>query len=149
SDYETFYQIMKRQSYQQRVSVPKLYLYSGSVRKCFLLESRSEMTFILDRQMIDGLDQLESEELVKWLLNFRKNKESWLQTKGMAFNSLLIIFIYKLSELMSFGKEELYKLFSFIFLTLNKPFMEFIEWMTKSKEKQEATESLKTLFYRS
>lgn len=149
ADYESFFQAMKRESYHRFSTTPKLYLYSGNIRKCFLLEARGQMSFVLDRQMIDEMNNEEILELVSFLIEIKKDKSYWLQTKGMAINSVVAFLIYKTSHSLSFGRAKETKLFTFLGFTLFKPLMEIIEWLTKSKQKKTASEALKTLYFKS
>lgn len=80
TDRPVFYQAIKNQAYKNHTSEPKVYLYSGSSKKCFVIESGGRWSIVLDRNLVSSMGQSEIFALIDYLYRYRKTGHAWIQT---------------------------------------------------------------------
>jgi len=148
ADHWQFFQALNSEIYRSFEKIPKVYLYSGLGEKCFVLESRSEWSIVLDRNLLSSLSDEQIQSLVKYLVKFKKQGNVLLQTKGMGLTSVVIRSIYWLSGLMAFSRDSnFFKTLVFIGLVLIKPIIDFLLIISKSKKRIECGECLRSIFF--
>lgn len=136
TDEQRLFQCIKNYSYRSNMVAPKVYLYSGSKRRCFILESRQDWSIVLDRELQKNMSTRQVEELVEYLFMLKATGRFWFQTKAMG----IIAFSYKaitwLMRNLFFlnPRRPLYRTFKIFSLSLIRPVLLPFEYFGKQQK---------------
>jgi len=124
ADEQETFQCLKNESYKSFEKVPRIYLYSGNSISCLILEARNEWTVVMNRKLMRMLDLKQRESLAAFLFSYKKNMNSWYQTKMIG----LIIMNIKLNHWIFSNvflinqKSHLFRILSVFSLSMTRPF---------------------------
>src|SRR5690606_6953432 len=83
ADNYSFFRVIKSSVFNAVDTMPKVYLYSGSQAKAFVLQSRKNWSIAIDRKLLESLSHEEMRALVNFLIENKKSGKAWFQTKSM------------------------------------------------------------------
>lgn len=146
-DSQEFFQHLKNESYKSFSSFPKVYLYPGNSLKCFVLESRSEWSIVMDRDLKNKMSPEQERDLASYLMNFHREGVAWRLTKAYGLCALMLSLNHFLWTRVVLLKEESnsYRVANFVSLALMKPFFEAALAPGRLKIKVEARSSLESI----
>lgn len=146
TDENTMFQVLKNNAYKNRCSIPRVYVYDGQSEHCFLFESLTRWTMVLDKTLLSQLDYEATEELVEFYYAYHLGvKRGYLKTKALGICVLFYTLIYKFFAALFFQKthNRYFKAAMSFFVIMFKPFIWPFEALLKSKRKITAGVSLK------
>lgn len=147
ADSQMLFQSLKSETYRRRESFPSVYLYSGHRVKVFVLNARSNWSIVIDRALLKSLNQEQVDALVSYLIDYKRNGQSELQTLGMGIATVTLRSIYWFWNKIGLNPEKKsYKVCVFISCLFIKPVIEIIYNLTKSRAKIECSHALKSIF---
>lgn len=134
TDEHHFFQILKNNAYKNRVHVPKVYLYDGNLENCFLFESFSSWTIVLDKRLLERLNDESMEKLVEFFYRYHiKEGKGFLKTKAMGVSVVFYLSIYWLLKnlFLHKTKSRFFKAFAGFVIIMTRPFMYPFEFILK------------------
>lgn len=136
TDYSNIFQCVKNQCYKTKEPLPKIYLYSGNQLKAFVLESRNEWTIVLDRRLVNMLDEAQTKSLVKYLFEFKMSGLALVQTKVMGIFVLIFNIIHLIFTKLFFLNESsrFFKVLLALIFALVGPIIKPLELLGKRKK---------------
>jgi len=147
ADSQMLFQSLKSETYRTRESFPSVYLYSGHRVKVFVLNARNGWSIVIDRKLLKSLNQEQVDALVSYLVEYKKNGQSELQTLGMGIATVSLRSIYWFWGKIGLKTDgRAYKICVFISCLFVKPMIEIIYALTKSKTKIECRDALKSVY---
>lgn len=149
ADHKVLFQVIKGQCFRNFINMPKVYLYSGTRMKPFVLDHGNEWTILLDRNLIKEMDEEHLLSLIDFLIKIKNSGKARVQTKGMGMVAVILKLNYWfLENILLLNKEtKIYRIICFISLVFVKPLLEFIFWVTSNKSYYLANDSLKSAYY--
>lgn len=147
ADSQLLFQALKSETYRTHENLPSVYLYSGHRVKAFVLSSRDKWSIVLDRTLVKTLSQEQLEALVNYLIRYKKNGQSKVQTLGMGVSSVILKMNYWFWDLFGFKTtSKLYRIGIFLACILIKPLIDIISKLTLNSEKIICQDSLKSIY---
>jgi hypothetical protein len=149
TDEQLLFQNVKNVSYKTYEKRPCVYLYSGQKLNCFVFESRNEWAIVIERRLLDKLDNSQLESLVSFLYEYKKNNSAWYQTKAMGICALIYSNVYWILGNLLFldPSSKLFKTLSVFTLAMLRPLTGPIESFAKNNKEISVDENLKSIFY--
>jgi hypothetical protein len=149
TDKQLLFQNVKNVSYKTYEKLPCVYLYSGQKLNCFVFESRNEWAIVLERRLLDKLDNEQLESLVSFLYEYKKNNTAWYQTKAMGICALVYSTVYwTLKNLLFLNpNSKMFKTLSVFTLAMLRPLTGPIENFARNNKEISVDENLKSIFY--
>ena len=93
TDHQELFQCIKNNSYTSTERKPRVFLYSGNIKCCFVFESKKEWSVVIDRKLINSIDETQISGLVDLIYKFKKSGHAWFITKILGICSLMFNFI--------------------------------------------------------
>lgn len=147
ADHQSLFQALKSETYREHEKFPKVYLYSGHRVKAFVLNSRDTWSVVLDRSLIKSLNQEQVEALVNYLIRYKKETNSKIQTLGMGVSTVIIRLNYWFWGKFGFDQSKrAYKSCVFISFIMIKPLIDIVLKMTKNHKKVNCIYALKSIY---
>lgn len=149
ADNKSLFQVFKGQCFNNYISMPKIYLYSGFRMKAFALDSGKDWVVVLDRNLIEGMNEEQLNSVVDFLLKIKMSNLARVQTKGMGVVAVILKLNYWFLESVLFMRKgtKSYRVVCFISLMFVKPLLEFIFWITSINKSYPCLDSLKSTYY--
>lgn len=148
-NHQYLFQSFKSEGYKNSEKTPKVFLYNGHAKKCFVFESRGEWTVLLDRRLVREISQEEVTDLVSFVYELKRRGIPWYQTKAMGLCAITFKLVSFLLGKVLFlnSKGHLYRVLSIFLLTLMRPLISPIEYFAKKEKSVEAREGLRAIYY--
>lgn len=96
TDEQKLFQRLKNEAYKSFEKVPKVYLYSGNSKRCFILQSRKNWNLVIERSFLKKLGDQEVEALIEFLFRYKKSNDSEVQVKAIGIMVIAYFLIYSL-----------------------------------------------------
>ena len=140
-------QAIKNQRYKNFQAMPRVYLYSGHMKNCLILDARREWSIIIDRQLIEILESEQIEDFVEMLFKIKMSNVPWLQTKLLGIILFLKACIYLTFHQLKKIKKLKYIYYSFVvfFISLLKPIIVPLELLSRKGFEVSLSENMKPL----
>jgi hypothetical protein len=145
TDHQELFQNIKTNVYQNFKKTPKVYLYDGTFKNCFLLESRGEWIIVLDRKLLADMSSSAIEDLIVFLFNYHHTGMAFLRTKILGLCVLFYNILYWGMDKIFFLKpnSKLFKTLSIFVFMMARPVLAPMELFLNKKRKVPAKESLR------
>ena len=137
TDEHRLFQIIKNNTYKYKGQIPKIYVYDGNFENCLLLESRNKWTIVLDKKMLESIDDVALGDLVEFLFKYYKNGLGLIKTKALGISVLFYGFVFWFVRNLLFLKtnSKLFKTISAFILIMTRPLLFPLEVILKRKKK--------------
>lgn len=129
---------VKSISYTKSIKRPKLYIYEGSYKSCFVVGSLFGWSILLEKSLLENLADAQKYELISGVIDIKKKNPNFLKTFGLA----LQVIILRLLDF--FNIKSLTTAIHFFFGPVNK----LIEKLTNPKLKGKLSKGLQEFYYR-
>jgi hypothetical protein len=148
TDHQELFQNIKTNVYQNFKKSPKVYLYDGSFKNCFLLESSGEWVIVLDRKLLEDMSSATIEDLITFLFEYHHTGKGFLKTKVLGLCVLFYnIFYWGLEKvLLLHPNSKIFKTLSFFIFMMARPLLAPMELFLSKERRVSASESLKPYF---
>lgn len=146
TDENMLFQVLKNQAYTNSTQLPRVYVYDGNSENCFLFQSLRNWTIVLDKNLLEGLDQEATEGLVEFFYLYHKTvRRAYIKTKALGICVLFYALIYKIFTNLFVGKtnNRVFKAIMSFFIVMFRPFILPFETILRSKKRLNADHSLK------
>lgn len=120
TDEQELFQRIKNEVYKTDLPSPRIYLYGGNSKNCFVTESRGSWSVVIDKKLLKSLSEEELEAFVKFLFQYKLKAAALLQTKVMGLSSLLFLAVTALIRNLLWFVGIIYLLMIFQFLPVVK-----------------------------
>ncbi len=141
------FQAIKNQRYKNFQTMPRVYLYTGHMKNCLILEARNEWSIVIDRKLMDILEAEQVEDFVEMLFKIKMSNVPWLQTKLLGIIIFLKTCVYlTFHQLKKFQKlKYIYYSFVVFFISLLKPIIAPLEAWSRRGFQVSLPENMKPL----
>ncbi len=147
ADNQSFFQVLKTETYKELEDMPKVYVYTGHKVKAFVLNLRGEWSIVIDRKLLENVSEIQSRALVKYLLRVKNTQASKSQTIGMGTSAAIIKFNYWIwQRVIIRSKGKALRLCVFLSLIMLKPLIEIILKISVNRESIFAEDELKPIY---
>lgn len=149
ADQQKLFQNIKASSYKTYTKAPKVYLYSGSYKNCFVLDSETEWSIVLDKTLLAELDPEAQMNLVEYFYKVKKINNTYFATKALGicvlFYSSFFWFLQNIFLLNPNSKG--FRVLAFFTIFITKPVLIPIEKLIGRMNLVEARVGLKPFYY--
>ena len=148
TDEHVLFQALKNESYKKKIPTPKVYLYTGFEKKCFIFQSRSEWTIVLERSLLAVLNDAQKREFAGFVYLFKDTNMALVQTKVMGVCTLLFVSLQILLRRFFFLKPKsgVFKVLYVFLLGLIRPLILPIELLGKKTQPIRVGLDLKSIY---
>ena len=149
TDQQELFQCIKNESYKSFEKLPRVYLYSGLKKTCFIFESRAEWALVIERSLLKQMSLRELEALVEFLYKLKKEDFAWYQTKAMGVCLFLHRIVYWFLKNILFLKpnSKLYKSLAVFMLSMLRPLIYPIDALARTTFPITVKEEFKNVFF--
>lgn len=136
TDEHLLFQSLKNESYKMKLPPPKVYLYTGFTKKCFVLQSRNEWTVVIERSLLNIMTEAQKKELARFVFRYKNTNMALIQTKVMGICTLLFTGIQLILSNVFFLKENsrVFKVLFVFVLGLVRPLLLPVEYLGKKQK---------------
>lgn len=129
------FQSLKNESYKMKMSCPKVYLYTGFSKNCFVLQSRNEWVIALERSLLSSMNEAQKREFANFVYLYKNTNMALIQTKVMGICTLFFKCAQFLISKIVWGGEKarFFKILYVFVLGLAQPLLLPVEILGKRK----------------
>jgi len=128
SDERIFFEAASQEAYKLAVSMPRLYFYNGSLERAFIFQTRSALSIVLNKRLLEKSSPDELHAICFELLLQVKKKMASKRTKSMFLLGSISWFVHAIGSLIIrlIPNKEFHKVIDWVSNFLLHPFLDFM-----------------------